>query len=294
MSVNSPELYRIQFAEMLDLALQQKDSRFEATVTKGSHKGKQASPIEYAGQIAARKRVGRFNPMSRVDLGYVRRWVFPQPYDLPQLFDNIDEIKMMIDPKSKATEAAKAAMNRSKDEAIVESFFADAKVGEKGDTTVSFTAGNVIAVGFGAASATGLNAAKIMRGKKILKANQVNVDEDPIYCAISAQQEEDLLKEAVIISKDYNDTPVLVDGRLRRWLGVNFIDSELLQVDSSSYRRVPMYAKSGMYLGMFDEVKTDVSQRRDIEGLPWQIYNEGVWGATRTDEKRVIEIKCAE
>jgi hypothetical protein len=77
-------------------------------------------------------------------------------------------------------------------------------------------------------------------------------------------------------------------------LGINIVHCERLDTDGSSYRRIPVFAKSGMHLGMWNDVSGDVSQRKDLQGLPWQIYAYGTFGATRLEENKIIEIKCAE
>jgi hypothetical protein len=41
-----------------------------------------------------------------------------------------------------------------------------------------------------------------------------------------------------------------------------------------------------MYLGIWNDIRTDVSQRKDKGGLPWQVYVYGTFGATRLEEKK--------
>jgi len=110
---------------------------------------------------------------------------------------------------------------------------------------------------------------------------------------ITAQQHDDLLNEAQAISLDYNTRPVLVDGKITAFMGFNFVHCERLPVDGSSYRRVPAYAKSGVHLGMWNDINTQISMRDD-KGYATQVYVKGTFGATRTEEKKVVEIKCAE
>jgi hypothetical protein len=146
----------------------------------------------------------------------------------------------------------------------------------------------------GAASATGLNVKKLREAKKILMSYDIDLNSEQIYCAITAKQHDDLLAEAQIVSTDFNDKPVLVEGKVMRFLGINFIHTELLATDGSSYRRLPVWVKSGMHLGQWGSLYTDVSQRKDLESHPWQAYMKMTIGATRKDEKKVVEIKCSE
>lgn len=295
MSVNLPTHYAQQFSTNIALLLQQKGSKLRGTVMGGTHTGsKQASPVDQIGKIAAQKVTTRFGAMPRVDAPTDRRWVFPVDYDLPQLIDHFDKLKMLLDPESSYVQNAMYAMGRAMDDEIIAAFFGTAKTGESAGTSTTFPAGNQVAVNYSAASNVGLTVAKLREAKRLLMSYEVDLESDPLTAVVTAKQHDDLLKEAQIISLDYNDKPVLVEGRIVRFLGINFVHCERVGVDGSSYRRVPVYAKSGMYLGSWEEINTEVSKRNDLQGVPWQAYAKGSFGATRLEENKIIEIKCAE
>jgi hypothetical protein len=48
-----------------------------------------------------------------------------------------------------------------------------------------------------------------------------------------------------------------------------------------------------MHLGMWNDISTMISQRDD-KGYATQVYVKGTFGATRTEEKKIVEIKCDE
>lgn len=294
MSVNLPSLYAQQYATNIELLLQQKDSRLKNLVMNGSHIGEQASPVDQVEKIEMQAPAGRFADIGRVDAAVSRRWVLPNDYDLPQLLHSFDEARLLIDPKSSYVANAVAASNRQFDRELINAFFDDAKTGKTGSGTTSFLSANQIAATMGAASATGLNVKKLREAKKILMAYDIDVNAEQIYCAITAKQHDDLLAEAQVVSTDFNEKPVLVEGKVMRFLGINFVHTELLETDGSSYRRLPVWVKSGMHLGQWGSIYTDVDQRKDLSGHPWQAYMKMTIGATRLDEKKVVEIKCAE
>jgi anti-sigma28 factor (negative regulator of flagellin synthesis) len=294
MSANLPSHYVSQFNTNLQLLLQQKVSKLRASITEGSYSGKQASPVDQVGAISMNKVSGRFNAMGRVDAALDRRWVLPQDFDLPQLIDSFDKLKILVDPTGKYTENALAAANRQIDDLIIDAFFGDAKTGEEGGSNTSFLSGNQVAVNFGSASDVGLTVAKLKEAKRILMAHEVDLETDPIFAVVTAEQHDNLLNEVQIISTDFNDKPVLVEGRIMRFLGINFIHCERLDTDGSSYRRIPVYAKSGMHLGIWNEIQNSLSIRNDLQSEPYQIYTKMSMGATRIEEKKVVEIKCAE
>ena len=302
MSVNLPQHYVQQYASNIQLLLQQKGSVLRDSVTMGSYIGKQASPVDQIGAVVANKVTGRFQPMGRVDAPLDRRWVFPVDYDLPQLIDQFDKLRLLLDPQSALVQNGVYAMGRAMDDEIIPAFFADAKTGENGGTTTSFgstvstSGGQNVAVAFGAASATGLTVAKLREAVRIAMANQVDLDSDPLHCIITSQQHDNLLAEAQIVSRDFNDRLVLVDGRVRNFLGITFHICERLTkaTDDASGTswQVPVYARSGMHLGIWNDITTSVSRRNDLQGEPFQAYCYGTFGATRLEEKKVIRVWC--
>jgi len=292
MSVNIPTHYAQQFATNIQLLLQQKGSKLRPFVTSDTYIGEQASPVDQIGAVEMQAVTGRFEAMGRVDAATDRRWVLPTDWDLPQLIDSFDKLRLLTDPESAYVQNAVFAAGRKMDDLIIEAFFGTAKTGKSGSTNTSHS--NDVTVAYGASGNVGLTVTKLRRALKLLKAAEVDVDMDPITCVITAQQEFDLLAEAQVISLDYNEKPVLVDGKLTKFLGMNFIHCERLDVDGSGYRRVPVFAKSGMHLGLWNDITTDVSQRKDLKGLPFQVYVYMTAGATRLEENKVVEIECAE
>lgn len=294
MSVNIPNHYVQEYATNIELLLQQKGSKLRPFVTSGSYIGEQASPVDQVGAVEMQSVTGRFEPMGRVDADTDRRWVLPSDFDLPQLIDSFDKLRLLTDPSSVYVQNAVFAAGRKMDDLIIDALFGTAKTGKSGSTSTTFPAAQQVAVNYGASGNVGLTVAKLREARKKLKAAEVDMDMDPIVCIITAEQEDNLLAEAQVISLDYNEKPVLVDGRLSKFLGMNFIHCERLDVDGSSYRRVPVFAKSGMHLGIWNDITTDISQRKDLKGLPFQSYVYMTAGATRLEEEKVVEIKCAE
>lgn len=292
MSINIPTHYAQQFATNVELLLQQKGSKLRQHVMSGSYIGEQASPVDQIGSVAMQAVTGRFEPMGRVDASTDRRWILPQDFDLPQLIDSFDKLRLLTDPESVYVQNAVFAAGRQIDDVIIDAFFGTAKTGKTGSTSTAHS--NTVAVNHGASSNVGLTVAKLRQARKLLKAAQVDIDLDPVTVIVTAAQEDNLLAEAQVISLDYNEKPVLVDGKLNRFLGMNFVHCERLDTDGSTYRRVPVFAKSGMHLGIWNDITTDISQRKDLKGLPFQSYVYLTVGATRIEENKVVEIKCAE
>lgn len=305
MSINIPTWFVQQYSTNLELLLQQKVSRLNNTVRRGSHVGKQASPVDQVGAIVAQKVNSQFAPMGRVDAPLDRRWVFPVDYNLPQLIDHFDKLRLLADPNSSFAMNAAAAMNRAQDDEIIAAYFATAKTGEQGGTsttwatTVTSSGGQNVSVNVGGTT-TNLNVAKLREAKKTLMAAEVDLDTDMIFCPITASQHDALLNEIQVISSDFNggERPVLQDGKVTRFLGMNFPHTERITTgtddQSGTSRQVPCYAQSGMYLGEWEAIQSHVDQRVDLTGRPYQLVTNGTFGATRLEERKMVRIWCRE
>lgn len=292
MSANLLALYGTQFATNVQLLLQQRGSLLRGTVTEDHYVGEKASPVDQLGPVAMQPVLARFQPIGRVDAGVDRRWVFPADYDLPQIVDTFDKLRLLSDPGSRYVENGVNAAGRTIDDVIIAAFHGTAQTGKDGTTPTAFPAGQVVSVGIGGPT-SGLNVEKVKRGRRILKANQVQKD-DPIFMAVTAQDEEALLGELQVISAEFNDTKTLVSGDVEKFLGVRFIQTERLLTGTDdaagTSRSLPMWAKSGMHLGIWNDIKTSINQRVDLAGLPWQTYIWLTCGATRLEEKKVVRV----
>lgn len=294
--VNSgiPLFYVEQFSSNIQLKLQQKGSRLSEAVMSGNHVGSQASPVDQFGAISAQKVTGRYQPISPVDAPTDRRWVFPQDYDLPQLLDSFDKLRLLIDPMSSYVTNAVYALGRAKDQEILNGLLGTNYTGNNGTVSVTVPSSQIVSVAQGAASATNLTVAKLRKGKQILMSNYVDLDADRIIMAINGINHDSLLAEVQVISTEFNDKPVLVEGKIQRFLGIDFIHTELVGTGtddlSGTSTMLPMWAKSGAYAGIWMDMITDVSQRKDLRSLPYQAYVMGTFGGTRLEEKKVVQV----
>jgi hypothetical protein len=299
MTVNIPTHFVEQYTTNVAHLLQIQGGKLRASVSEDSHIGDAAVPVDQYGAVEMQEVTGRFQPMGRVDASLDRRWVYPVDYDLPQMVDSFDKLRLMVDPQGPLAQAAVKGAARQIDRIIFDAFFADARTGRSGGTTEAFDTANFqVAADTGAAADTGLNVDKIIEAKRIMEDANVDfeLEGDP-YMAITPTQHADLLRQTQVINTDYftkmGSQPVLVDGRVTSFCGVNIIVSNLVEADAT-YRRVPMWVKSGMHLGTWKDVTARVDDRPDIKGVPYQLYTCLTMGATRLEQGRVVEIQCLE
>lgn len=280
-----------EYKAAVELLLQQEGSRFRMAVTTDSYVGKSASAVEQFGPAAAVKRTTRHADTPLLDVPQDKRWVFPVDYEWASLIDNQDKLRMIVDPTGAYARNGANAMARAQDDEIIPAFFGTAKTGENGTTDTSFNdTDHQVGVNTGG-TASSINVAKLQAAmQKMMVAFKGEVDEQ-IYCGISSYEHDALLKEVQVTSKDFNGgQPILEDGRIRRFMGANFIISERLDIESGN-RQIPFWVPSGMHLGVWQDVNAEISKRAD-KSYAWQVYLSETIGATRLQEGKVIEILC--
>lgn len=296
MSENLSKLFTTQFSTNIELLLQQMGSKFRGRVREGTHVGKQASPINQIGAIVMKAPAGRFAPKNRTDADFTRRWVFPQDGEIDQLIDSFDELRTIVDPKSMYVTNASMAVGRGWDDAIIAAFFGSAQVGADagGLSPEIFSTSNFqIASTFGASSAAGLTVAKLIEAQRIFLHYHNDLEADMPTIAIGSQQNSDLLNQVQVVSTEFNDKPVLVDGKVRRFLGFDILMSERLST-ASNVRNCPVWVKSGMYLGMWQDLTNRVSIRNDLSSEPYDLYTKTSFGASRLQPGKVLSILCSD
>lgn len=292
-------LYTTQFATLLELKLQQMGSKLRGKTREGFHVGKQASPINQIGAVQLKAPAGRFAPLVRTDPDFTRRWVFPQDGEMSQLIDTFDELKTIVDPKSQYSDNAAMAVGRAWDDNIIANAIGTAQLGQDAasltsETWASFSSAYTVANTFGAgATSVGLTVNKLVETRRIFRHNHVDIDMEGMTLIIGSSQEADLLKQVEVVSTEFNDRPVLVDGKVVRFLGFNIVVSERLSV-ASSIRKCIAFVQSGVYLGIWRDMTNIASQRNDLSGHPYQIYTQTSFGSTRTQPAKVIEVDCAD
>ena len=278
-----------QYANNVGLLLQQRGSKLRECCTLGSYTGKAAKAVEQIGAVAARKRTSRHSDTPLISTPHDARWVHPIDYDWADLIDNEDKLRMIIDPTSPYAINGAYAIGRALDDDIITAALGASLTGENGSTSTAFdTTNQQIANG-----SAGLTVAKLREARKILLSNEVDVEMDPLFIAVTAKQLDDLLGTTEVTSSDYNTVKALVQGQLDTFLGFKFVQTERLGVDGSSHRRVIAWARSGMHVGMWNDISARISERDD-KNYATQVYVNGTFGATRTEEGKVVEILCVE
>lgn len=279
---------------------QQMGSRSRDLVSTDTYKGMAGKAVEQFGQTMAQKRTQRHADTPLMDVNQDARWVYPTDYEWAELIDDQDKLRMAIDPTSPIAQAGAFAMGRSIDDEILGAFYSAAHNGQTGSTTVAFDGSNqYVGPNIGGTS-TNLNIEKLREGRRIFEANNIDLDQEQLWMLVTSKEADALLGLTQVVSTDFNDRPVLVDGKVTRFLGINFRHIEFTssvfanasQMLNGSNRLCPLFVQRGMHLGVWEDTTARMSQRAD-KGYATQVYLRHTIGATRIDEKRVVQIECA-
>lgn len=274
-----------QYSSNVQILMQQKESRLRSAVRVESGVVGRNAFFDQLNQTAAIRRTTRHGDTPLVNTPHMRRRVTLADYDWADLVDNMDARKVLTDPTSNYAKNAANAMNRAIDDVIIANALATAAGGIDGTTPYSFDTSNYqIAHG-----SMGLNLTKILSAKQKLDAAEV--DENDRYFVLGSKQLADLLNIDQIQSADYNTVKALVHGDIDTYLGFKFIRTERLQVSGSNVYSCLAFQKNSLLLAIGLDIVTDVGPRRD-KNMANQVYLGMSIGATRMDEKGVVEVQC--
>lgn len=287
-----------QYTTNVSMLLQQQGGKLAPYVTNGSYTGIGAQAVQQVGVTAPTENLGRLQDTPLLDVPTAQRWVFPTDWDWGTLIDDQDKLRMLLDPTSPYTQAGVVAMRRAQDEMILRAFFAAAATGTNGGSTTAFDANQVVGVSTGGTN-SGLNVAKLRAARRLFLSAGADLDNEQPVIAITAADHDALLNEVQVQSLEFNTKPVLVDGKVTEFMGFKFVNVEFTSTDysattraamiSGSDRLLPAWLPSGMHLGNWKGLSVQVGPRPD-KRYATQVYMTQTLGATRVEEKRVVQI----
>ncbi len=152
----------------------------------------------------------------------------------------------------------------------------------------------------GASAATNLTVAKLREVVKTFLQNNVDLETASRSPApLNAKAHDSLLGEIQVTSMDYQTKPVLEEGRIRRFMGINFVLTEEVTgactgTDDLAGTSVgiPFWVNSAC-ISASGSTRPPTSPSAPISSSsPWQIYMDMMIGATRIEEKKVVRAWC--
>jgi hypothetical protein len=290
MSIQITTSFVEQYSSNVTMLSQQMGSKLRGSVDVETINGKNAF-FDQVGVTAAQIRTSRHGDTPQIDTPHSRRRLSLADYEWADLVDDVDKVRMLVDPTSSYAKAAASAMNRSIDDVIITAMNASANTGVAGGTSTALPSTQKTAT---SDQSDGLTIAKLLSAKKILDNNDV----DPSlkrYIVCGPQQISDLLGTTQVTSGDFNTIKALAQGEINSYLGFEFITSTRLNMDATNTtdRLVFAYTEDAIKLGMGKDISAKISERAD-KSYSTQVYYCMSLGAVRMEEKKVVQIPCHE
>lgn len=300
-----------QYRSNILLLSQQKVSRLRPSCQEDSVVGRTFYG-ERIGATAGADIEERHGDTPLVSTPHSRRRGTMVDWDWGDLIDQLDKVKMLIDPESTYVQNAIAAANRRIDKHIYEAMGGTAAAGQSGGTTVNNydadecrlvdSDGTVATAGSNhtAAVATGLTIAKLLTCKQLLDEGDIDPERQR-YFVTNPYNLNQLLNTTEVKNADYNTVRALAQGQIDTFMGFKFI---MLQnyvdeikghlIDSpaeTADEAVECYAwaQGAIKLGVGAEVTTNITPRAD-KRYSTQIYLKMSFGAVRVEGPAVVEI----
>ena len=275
-----------QYSSNIQMLSQQKGSLLRDKVRVESVTGKNAF-FDQVGSVTASVRSTRHADTPQSDTPHSRRRVSLVDYEFADLIDDLDKVRMLVDPTSTYALAAAYAMGRAMDDAIITAATGSADTGVAGGTAVALPASQIITE----AGTTGMTIAKLREAKEIIDLADVDPSL-PRHIIVSPKQITDLLGTTEVTSSDFNTVKALAQGDINSFLGFNFIVSNRLAV-ASQIRDCVAFVSDGIGLAVGKDSTARIDERAD-KGYATQVYYSAAFGATRMEEDKVVKIQAYE
>ena len=305
-----------QFSDTLTMVAQQEGSRLRNAVQVEAGKVGEEYFMDRIGKVTAQKVTSRHADSPLIETPHERRRITPVDYNWGDLVDSYAMLRVIIsDPASAYMTTGGMALGRAIDEEILEAAYGTAYLGKDGSTSATWSTGdsevgsdvNIVAVNSAtngdSAADTGLTLGKLIeaRGRlmknEVIRYNEGGVSDLFIVC--TADQIENLLATTEVQSSDYNMIRALVEGQVHHFMGFNFIQTELVpnkvlatvNSETPTVDRVLCFQRNALGLCLWKDIAGRITERAD-KRFSLYTFAEMTIGATRLDEKRMVEIHC--
>jgi hypothetical protein len=302
MTATIPAAYVEQFTANCIHQAQQMGSRLRRVFNVETGIVGESWTVEDLGATEAEQITSRHADTPLIDQPHRRRRGYLEDWAWAAMLDPQDDVRTLISPLSKYVKAGGYAMGRQIDRIFIEQATATVVSGKDGGSTISFPSGQQVALDFveeGAATDSGLTIPKLRRVLHIFGVNEADAempDGSPwITAVVSQKQLTDLLKEDEVINGDYSEAKHLVSGKIKNFMGMRFVKTQLLSRNTTTDARTCLFfaGPDAMRLGVGADVKGRISERAD-KNYNRQAYFSMHLGAVRVQEDRVVSALCAD
>lgn len=291
------------FNDGIEMLAQQMSSKLRDRVRTESENGERVA-FDQVGVVSVKERTIRHQDTQYINSPHRKRWVTMKDYDVADLLDVTDIIRILNNPTGEYARAFVAAFNRRRDADILLSALGTAFTGKQGTNPVTLPASQQIAAG-----GSGFTLAKVEDAMSRLIGASVVDEENPdirVTIAWTSFQQKQFLQTNEVKSHDFNTQRVLVKGRMMRddeFYGFNYINLEDWEdEDGVLHRIVPKSGTTRSCVAWVNKgvlLNEPMPPMTTVDRMPGkknstQILTLGTFGASRMQETMVVQIDCLE
>jgi hypothetical protein len=233
------------------------------------------------------------------------------------LIDDLDRVRLLINPDNAYVSNAVSALNRRRDDIFIAAALGSARTGEDGDVLVALpdTQKLVSVSEDGTTGHVGLNTFTLTNVSE--RFNSEEIDPDMLkYWACGPKQIRNMLNDEQITNSDYTTVKALMEGKVNMFMGFMFVMTNRLPVTAGATtydlvdgtvgagagtlpagaRRNIVWVEDGMISAVG---KNNFGLRVSIDTRPdkrnsTQVYVVHSIGALRLEEVKVVEVLVVE
>jgi len=305
MSFSVNEAFVQQYKNNLYMLAQQKGSKLRKICREETVTGETAW-VERIGVAEAQEIVTRHGDTPIMNTPHTKRRIDMRDFEWGDLIDDLDKVKMLIDPTSPYVQTAVYALGRQMDREILRAIFGVA-YNKAGTGTNSYAAGECRCIGadgtldtagaqLAASTQIAANIELLMQCKYLLDSADIDPDRKRyIICTPSMIRQ--LLIQTEVASNDYNTIKALANGQLNTFLGFEFIQTtQINTVGGTTYGAAyncdsgadtdeihfAAVAEGAVVLGVASDIKASIDKRPDKRNA-MQVYASMSGGAVRVE-----------
>lgn len=230
------------------------------------------------------------------NIAHTRRAAILRGFHGAEFLDNWDQVRMLIRPQDRYAAKIVAALGRQADDILLSALYGSANSYDRDEaaTGTALTAGQIIDEDFGTGDNLGLTVEKLIEARRILLANNADLDAETPIILVDGQAEMDLLATTQVTSADYNTVKALVSGEVDTFMGFKFVRCQRLadaqHKTSENFVRSIVFMPSALGVVKNGDMETKISERNDL-AHSIQVYSRMFLGAVRLEEEKVVVIE---
>lgn len=287
MTSTNDQAFISQFSDNIHMLVRERGSKLRSILPVEIAKGEKHF-FDRIDKLTVSEITSRNEVIDAQDAAHSRRMATVKRYAGRVYLDDLDKLKMLVDPTSEYAKALADAHGENYDVKLYEAMIGTAATGKDGTGSVAFdTSNQQIAHG-----SAGMSVAKFNQALRILEANEVDIDRVKLYCAMGAEAIEDLLNDSSnqLTSFDFQNSKVLAEGGFPSFRGVNIIRTQRVPDETAgTTKRALLFTEDAIKTAISHDLELRVDERNDLAHVQ-QVTAYMMFGSVRMEEKKIVDI----